>query len=251
MENLNVPNFLKQEEDSLFFNRDNAELQFFIPEMFFDRGFANVVGDIINVIGVFNYTIVDTKTGKNNGLHPFDFPTVFLTQPGDVEKIKRIKLTKTTPEEDYRVLKFTKGDKVVVSTKVPMEVSNAELFYKMFTTGKVPNTIPYSTIQLYFVENIDLTGNAYGMNYQMFGILAAELSRSQNNPKVLFRNTNYTDETDYRPISIKDAPRYVSAFTAINSEVKEEALANAIINSKDEKNHKYSPLERLFTGDPE
>lgn len=241
-----IPKFLRKEGDTLYFNQDNATLIFYIPELYFERNFANVVGDIINLIGIFNYTI-EEDNGKNNGLHTFNFPTVFLTQPGEVQKIRNVKLTKTTDNTDYRLLKFSKGDKVVVSTKVPKDIINAELFYKMFTTGKIPTTTPYVEMQNYFMDNIKLTGNKYSMNYQLFGIIAAEMCRSPRDPKVLFRHTKMDDMTGYKMISIKDAPRYISAFTAINSEVKEEAIANSIINSAEDKNHKYSPLERLFT----
>ena len=42
----------------------------------------------------------------------------------------------------------------MVSTKVPQLVDNAEQFFQMFLSGKIPNTIPYDILDEYFPENM-------------------------------------------------------------------------------------------------
>lgn len=240
MSEYKVPSFLKRDKESLIFNIP-GELVFYIPEYYFERNYAFVNGEYVNSLGIFTYTIFDEK-GKNNGLKNFNFPTRFLSRPSSIEKVKNIKLTKNTETQDYRLLKFKKGDQVVVSVKVPQDIANAEDFYKMFITGKTANTIKYDDLIKYFDENIKLNGSSYKLNRQLFGILVAEMCRDPRDIRTLFRHTDMKDMNNYTMINIKQIPKLVSAFTSITSENKEEAIVNAVLN----KNKKYSPLEKLF-----
>lgn len=237
----NIPKFLKRSGDSLLFNQD-GELVFYIPEMYFDRKYAIIVGEYINLLGVLDYAIFDEK-GKHSGLKPFRFPTVFLCKPGAMEKVKDVKLTQHSDTQDYRLLKFRKNDQVVVSVKVPEMVANAEEFYKLFTSGKMPTTIRYDEIQDYFVENIRLNGADYGISIQLFGLIISEMCRDPKDPTKLFRHTDMKDMTAYSMLNIREIPKHVSPFTSVTSENWDESIVNAILNKKT----KYSPMEKLFT----
>lgn len=236
-----IPKFLKRNGDALEFNAE-GQFIFYIPEVYFERNYALVIGEFVNLIGILDYTIEDSK-GKNNGLHPFKFPTVFLTRPGEMEKVKDIKLTEHTAAQDYRLLKYKKGDQIVVSVKVPKIVDNAEEFYKMFLYGKLPTTIKYDELQNYFIENIRLNGADYGLNMQMFGIIVSEIARDPNDITKLFRYTDMKDMCAYQAIDIKQIPKYLSAYTSFTSENFDAGVVNAIMN----KNQKYTPLEKLLT----
>lgn len=235
-----IPAFLKRDGDKLLFNGD-GEFIFYVPEMYFTRNCAVTIGDMINIIGILDYTIVD-KNGKNNGLHLFRFPTVFLTRPGEIEKLKEVKLTKYTESTDYRLLKYKKGDEIVVSVKVPQIVDNTEQFYQMFTSGKLPTTIPYDKLHEYFPENMRLNGGDYGLNLQLFGIMVSELCRDPKDVSRLFRHTDMKDMTAYSPISIKDSPNQISPIAAVTSENWNDSMIHAIMN----KDASYSPMESLF-----
>lgn len=236
-----VPKFLKREGDSLLFNQE-GELVFYIPEMYFARKYAIIIGEYINLLGVLDYAIFDEK-GKHSGLKPFRFPTVFLCKPGEMEKVKNVKLTEHVDAQDYRLLKFKKGDQVVVSVKVPEMVANAEEFYKLFTSGKMPTTIKYDQIQDYFLENIRLNGADYGISIQLFGLIIGEMCRDPKDPGKLFRHTAMNNMTAYQMLNIREVPKHISPFTSITSENFDESLTNAILNN----NSKYSPMEKLFT----
>lgn len=236
-----VPKFLKRDGESLLFNQE-GELVFYVPEIYFERSYAIIVGEYINLLGVLDYAIFDAK-GKHSGLKPFKFPTVFLCRPGEMEKVKNIKLTEHVEPQDYRLLKFRKGDQVVVSVKVPEMVANAEEFYKLFTSGKMPTTTRYDEIQNYFLENIRLNGADYGISVQLFGIIIGEMCRDPKDPSKLFRHTAMNNMTAYNMLNIKEVPKYVSPYTAITSENFDESIVSAVLN----KNTKYSPMEKLFT----
>jgi hypothetical protein len=237
-----VPKFLKRDKDSLLFNGE-GELIFYVPELYFEREFAIIVGEYVNLIGVLDYAIFD-KNGKHSGLKQFRFPTIFLTKPSKIEKIKSIKLTEKSEIQNYRALKFTEGDQVIVSVKVPKLIDNVEEFYNIFLTGNLPTTIPYNILHEYFIDSIRLNGANYGVNIQLFGLIISETCRDPKDPNKPFRlSSSKTDMTSYRNISIKDIPNLISPYTAITSENWDESVVNAIIN----KNAKSTPLEKLLT----
>lgn len=238
-----VPSFLKRDGDSLLFNTD-GELIFYIPEMYFDMEKAFYYeGDYINVIGIFDYSVFDAN-GKNNGLHRFNFPTAFLTKPYLVEKQKNVKLTATQKAIDFRLLRYKKGDPVVVSVRVAQNNANIEDFYKIFLYGKMTNTIPVDKLHEYFIDNISLNGNDYGVNNQMFGLIFSEMCRSKKDLSIPFRNTKYTDPTDYTMISIMDLPKYISPHQSLGSQNWDNAIVGAITNPTDVE----SPLEKILMG---
>ena len=78
-----------------------------------------------------DYAVFD-KNGNTSGLKSFKFPTVFLTKPYTIEKQKGVKLTKHTDVEDYRLLRYKRGDAIMVSVAVPQSIVNVEAFFKIF-----------------------------------------------------------------------------------------------------------------------
>jgi len=235
-----IPSFLRRDNESLLFN-DNGEFVFYVPEIYFERKFAEIIGENVDLMGILNYAIFDEK-GKHDGLRTFNYPTIFTTIPSKIEKIKGIKLTKTSEEDDYRLLKYKKGDVIVKSVMLEQKVSNADILLGMFMTGKMPTTIDYSTIYKYFLDNIKLNGEDYKLNAQLFGILVAEMCRSKDDIRTLFRHTNMSNMTDYQYIPMKQIPKFISPFAALTSENIDESIVNATLT----KDTKYSPLEKIM-----
>lgn len=238
----NIPKFLKRDEDALLFDQD-GQFVFYVPEVYFDRGDAQIKGEYVNLLGILDYTIYK-KDGSNIGLKRFNFPTIFLCKPSRIEKAKNLRLKEVTDQQDYRLLIFEKGDAIVVSVKVPQNITNVEDFYRIFLTGKLPTTIPYDKLQNYFVDSIELNGSSYGMSLQMFGIVVSEMCRDPKNPARAFRHTNFTDQMAYKAISIKDLPKYISPSSSISSENWDLGVVGAIMNPT----NTNSPMEKLLMG---
>jgi hypothetical protein len=246
---MQVPSFLKLEDNALVFNEDNKEFVFFVPENFFNNTSKNAIaeenGQYVSMIGLCDWAIYD-EHGKRGEVHPFNFPTMFLCKPYKIEKVKNMKLDKGDPG-DYRLLRFAKGDQVVSQVRVPQLIENVELFYQLAViTAKIPNTIPYDKIWNIFLENMELNGYSYGLNAQLFGIVTGELCRDPNNVARPFRMTDMKDMNAYKLISIKLIPNYISPYTSIISENWDESLISAIL-MKDKEDLPYSPLEKIVT----
>ena len=248
---MQVPKFLKLENDSLIFNEENKTFIFYVSEDFFNshskNSIAEIVGEYVSMIGLCNWAIIDEK-GKRSKLMPFNFPTMFLCKPYEIEKVKGLKLDNDKEPKDYRLLKFHKGDEVVSQIRVPQIIDNVELFYKLAViTGRFPTTIPYNKGWEIFLDNMELNGNSYGLNAQLFGIVWAGLCRDSKDISKPFRLTNMKDMHDYKPISVKLLPNYISPYTSITSENFDESLMSAIMmKDKKEDEIPYSPLEKII-----
>jgi hypothetical protein len=91
---MELPNFLKQDGESLVFNLDNKEFVFYVPENFFNdktkRPIAEIIGEDVSMIGLCNWAIIDSN-GKVGNINNFCFPTMMLCSPYEVEKVKNFK----------------------------------------------------------------------------------------------------------------------------------------------------------------
>jgi hypothetical protein len=247
---MEVPIFLRLEGDSLVFNKPNCEFVYYVPENYFDAGsknpIAEVYGQYVSMIGLCNYRIIEAN-GTNGKLMPFNFPTVFMCKPYKIEKVKDLKLETDREPNSYRVLRFKEGDEVVSDIRVPQIIDNAELLFKLVCiTARFPTTIPYDEGWKVFIDNIELQGTGYGLNAQLFGIVWSELCRDASDPSKPFRMTNMKDMNNYKMLSVKLLPNYISPYTSIVSENWDESLRSAIL-MKDKEDLPYSPVEKIVT----
>lgn len=236
-----LPSWLKKEGESILYNGDGY-FAFFIPEKYFDgknSAKAIIMGEVVNLFGILDYQLF-TSNGKPIGpVRNFKFPTVFLTKPSSIEKARNIKIVDWSSSQDYRILKYEKGAQIVISTKVPQDLQNVEFFYSLFLGGNLPVTIPYEELYTYLTENIELSGESYGITNQILGIIVSEMARDPNNLEKAFRNSN---ADHYTSINIKDIPKFISPYSAITSENWDEAVVSAIEN----KNTKDIPMEKIL-----
>lgn len=241
-----MPSFLKKnKEGSILFTGKDKEFVAYVPEKYFDRNIAEQSGEYINLIGVFDYTIQDLKTGKNNGLKPFRLPTLFATRPYTTEKVKQIQLIKQSEPTDYRILRYREDDILIVSTKLVQFIGNVEKFNNLFfILGYIINTIPYDKLYEYVMDAMTLNGFSYGLNAQVFGIVLSELCRSKSDINIPWRLAKTTDLHDYQSMSVKGVSKLISPYTALLSEDFDESIMYAMMND----DPKDSSLERVLVG---
>lgn len=246
---MDLPKFLDKKGDSLIFNQQDSTFAFFVPKNYFSNSvkvpIAEQYGEYISMIGICLWTIID-KNGKQGPIKPFVFPSMFLCKPREQETVKDLSLDGSEPT-DYVLLKFQYGDEVVSNTKVPKDISNAEMMFKMFLiTSKIPTSIPYDKLIDLFYESAELNGFKYGLNAQLFGLLIASICRDKNDITKPFCASDMKDMTNYKPIDIKMVPKFISPYTAITSENWDESLRAAIL-MKDKEDAPESPLEKVIT----
>lgn len=249
---MELPSFLSLKGRSLVFNRDNATFVFYVPANYFNNTskipIAEYRGQYVSFIGVCNYAIIDSQ-GRRGELKPFIFPTMFLCKPGEIDETsgKNLSLDNTEPS-DYILLKFQKGDEIVSDIRVPQDIGNVEMFFKMMImTAKVPTTIPYDKLWELFYESGNLNGLNYGLNIQLICLIVSRICRDPNDISKLFCNTDMKDMKKYTELSIKNVPKYISPYQAITSENFDEALRAAVLLKDEVDSTPISPLEKIVT----
>lgn len=240
--------FYKEEGDSVIATlKENQEIVYFIPESYFEGKSAIIVGNFVNLLGVFNYAIYENDKPKGE-LKTFNFPSIFLCEPYKIEKMKDVKLTKTAEVQDYRLLKFKNGDKLIVQTSVDQNIEFVEEMFRLFVlVGNLPNTIDYRNIWRLFKENMDISGNSYGVSMQVLGILQTETCRDTTDNSIPFRQSKAKKNgewNNYKPISVKQVPDYISPYVSLTSENYDNSVMMATMMD----GGTYSPLERVLTG---
>lgn len=240
--------FLREEGTSLFFDRKGKKLVYYVPEKLFNSNLVFVDGEIYSLMGIFEYAVVDAKTGKQDLIKTMNYPSIFQCKPNRVEKMKNVKPTPLSEEGDYRYIEFLDGDMAVKSILTPELIDNVEEFFKMFfVTTKMPKSIKAQDLWKYLVENFIVNGGNYNVDYHLLAIITAENCRATNDMSKLYRLTDMKDPYDYTLLSIKETPKFNSPFSSLTSEHFDQAVVSAVLLSdKDEKDIKNSPLEKLI-----
>lgn len=238
-----IPDFTRLEGETLYFDKKDHELRMYVPEEYNNGRLYIQIGSLISLFGVVNYSIFD-KSGKNIGLKTLKLPTQFLTEPSEIQKLKQVSLIKNQPVDDYRVLIYRPGDRLIVQNPVKDVVNAENLFRLFFTTAKFPTTLDYRTLQEFFTINAELNGFSYGITDQLFGVIISEICRNPADESVPFRLSKINDMHNYKPISLNMVPKYVSPFAAITSENWDLAVVNSALTEPG----KVSPLEKILMG---
>lgn len=245
-----LPSYIRVEDETVYFSGP-GEFLLFVPDSYFTKKIAVIEGEFIELIGILNQSIINPQkqqTDITKNLKPFYFPSRFITKPGRIEKVKGLQLTKNY-KSDFHVLHYTdnKTDQIIVSTKVPEDITNVEDFFRVFVNaGDIPTSIPYHDLWKPFIDSMTINGSSYGLPAADFGLLISELCRDPKNINKPFRLGKSLDEDDtsYIPVSVKYIPKLVSPFTSLTSENFDEAMIGAIMNQ----NNTPTPLERVLTG---
>lgn len=249
-----IPPFTRRDPDNekaLLFSGD-GELHYLIPENYFDRGSAVIVGAFVRLLGSFSYRII-SASGKVGDITIFNWPTAFLCRPSHIEKARNIQLDEKSQPGDYRILIFEDGDQLVSDVFTPQDIDNTkELLSLHIMTGKIPRQIPYDQLYMYPYDSMQLNGNKFDIHVQMMAMIYSKLCRDPDDVSRIFRLSKAIDEDlcSYIPMSVKDIPKYISPYASITSENIDEGILSSVILSDEEekgKKHTYSPLEQVLT----
>ena len=231
--------FFKTVNDKVLFTGD-GELIYYVPEKYFNMKAAEIIGERVNVMGIFTYALFD-KSGKCVLTKPFNAPTMIECIPNSISKESNYHLKGTKEPTAYRLLHFKKDDELICSTKVPVSFDVLEKFIKIFNGGNLPDNIPYDKIQDYILKNADLCKFDYKVSSQVIGMVISEIYRSEKDLSKPFRLSGSNDMLAYKAIHISKVPRYTSPFTAVTADNADEAIASAISTP----GTGSSPLEKI------
>lgn len=251
---LEIPPFTRREGDALLFNQDGY-LEYYIPEEYFGDGksvSASIEGSYVKLMGSFSYRIYSANDTPGK-LMTFSFPTMFMCRPRSIEKKKGIALEEHLDASDYRILRFEKDDQLITRCHVEQNIDNmSELFRLHIQTGRIPNNLDYSSLYKFPFDCMELNSKGYSVHAQAMGLIYSKICRDPEDVSRPFRMSKLINKqmTGYKPVSIKEAAKYISPFVSLTSENLDESIMSSVLLSEEEKTgrrqHKESPLERVL-----
>lgn len=217
-------------------------------------------GEGINVVGCFNMRFMESDTQNRDKVpvRTFNYPSPIETYPTSTLKNQKIRLTSADDENEingdesdevrYRVLQYYKGD-IMMSATSTEAVANCEKFLNMMTSGKIPNTIPYSSLEKIWQANFDMNGVNPGTPSVSLQSVIAEQCRWVRDPRIPFRKVigaGKGNENDYVMVNMRSVASYNSTFSALTFEDMGQMLISSINMSRNNVKQNKSPIEKVL-----
>lgn len=242
-----IKTFLKNDGDNIIFT--GHYMEFYIPKFYFKGKLGEDQGTQLKVFGIFNARLFDTKD-KPMAIETFNVPTMILITPSEIEE-QELQLIpgEEGGVEKYVVAKFFKGNKVM-SSNIPQDASNVELFLDILTRGKLPRTIPYSQVLQIWQKNLSLNGVKLGVTSTVLEIIISEIYRNKKKPEETFAKFAGKDakasEFAYKPANIREVCSRNSTFSALTFEDMDQMITSSLNINKYKKQETDSPIEKII-----
>ena len=233
--------------DGKFIYLEKPYAEFYIPQSYFENKFAEDQGSEVKVMGLFNIGFFEND--KLTNMKILNLPTWINLFLYDYES-RKVNLPGETLPVPCRVIKYFKGNKVM-SSGVIEDSSNAELFLKFITQGKLPPSIPYESAIHVWRKNQSLNGINLGVPSVIEELILSAAYRDKNNPSskfafVIGKGTEGVTQFDYKMASIRQICQYTSTFSAITFEDIDSMITTSLNRTRDKTPEMRSPLEDVI-----
>lgn len=242
---MDIKKYFKVHDGNIIFTGEYLEV--YVPGKFEESGLYQDLGELVEVFGVLNIRVYENnKPGK---LKTLNLPTTINMYPSEKTK-QRLKLMDSMEEmEPYIILKFFKED-VLTNKNTRIDSTNVERFLGMITSGKIPHTIPYSSIIKIWHKNLQLNSVSLGVPSTVLELLITEIYRYKKNPALTFgsvrgKNPEISD-FDYRAANMRETCSRSSVFAAVTFEDMDAMLTSSINMTNYNKKQSISPIEKII-----
>lgn len=242
---------------SNFFYADGEKLRLklgymeaYIPEFYFERGYAEEYGSVIRVFGWFNFrTSSKEKDLSGETLKTFNFPSMMDTTPFSIET-KEIALVKGLKKEKYRVFKYYMNDIVVNSKNVIKSLDNTEMFINLINSGKIPSGVGYGDIVKSYIKNFEINNMYLGITSLVLECKISEICRDVKNTDVPFRKragkSDNVSDYEYVAMNLRNVAKKTGTFSAITFEDINSMIISSINKNRYNKEESYTPIEKII-----
>ena len=239
--------FKKEKDEYIHFTGKYMEV--FIPEFFFDREFAEPIGDHFKTLGILNFINYKDADGKNpEKVRTFNLPIELHTYPTGETTSEVRELIKGLPAK-YRVLRYHTGDKFCHS----IIVASVEVFTKclhLTLSGKMPPTIPYNAIFEIFDHVFTDNGVSFDISDVIKEIVIAQIYRDKKNPSHTFAHALHKNPKlsmyDYAAANPRKITRNQSIYTGLVFEDFDTMAVSGLNRMKAGKEDIESPMETVL-----
>ena len=240
--------YFKTQGDVIIFTGKYMEI--YIPEFYFDKKAAEMIGDHFKTIGILNFRTFNSDDGtKPNPIKVLNIPAEIYTYPSGGFEDRTLDLV-GKGEDKYTVLKYYNGD-TLCHSKIPQSTKSFNVILNILLQGKLPGTIPYDKV-------FDIWNKSFSINGVSMSdipdvtkeLVVAQIYRDKTNPgrtfaQALAKNPRLS-MTDYITASPRELTISQSNFTGLIFEDLEQMLIGGINNTKSNKDELTSPLEEVM-----
>ena len=225
-------------------------MEVYIPEMYFEKDIAEIIGDHFRTMGVLNFrTFNDTDGNKPNKLRTFNLPIDINTFPSGGYEVKTMDLIGNKQEDTYYVCKYYNGD-IFCDSKNPASRMAFERFLNILIGGKLPVTLPYKDIIEIWNRNLSMNGINFDIPDVVKEVVIASIYRSKSDQhiqfsKVIGKNPKVS-QYDYVTASPREITKQAGTYIGISFENMDEMLISGINNGRYNKKEIESPVEELL-----
>lgn len=221
--------------------------EFYIPRDYVDSELASDNGESYKSLGVF-YLRTFSSIDKPNELEILKLPNEIEFYPHEKENRK---LTLNDTEENFVVLKFFKGERIMKSA-ITCSSAMPENFLDIILKGKLPSSIPYDKILDLFVKAFD--DNKVGLPAPtiILEMIISEVYRFKGDTalkygQVLAKTFDpKKKQLDYSTANIRSICKSNSSFAGISFENLDEMLTSAINNNTYNRKETKTPYEEVI-----
>lgn len=238
-----------------FVNKDKKAIvnvdymEAYIPIRLFKKGLNEVLGDRLNIFGIFNFKIGD-KNGniKGDRVYTYKFPTMMITQPNSIEN-REFELIKGTGVQKYKVLKYFKGDQLLCNTDVVASIDNVEKFVNLLIDGNLPNTMKYTDVLKAFLDNTMINKQNLGVSSLIFEVVISEIYRykgDMSSPLRKYIGKGKCGEYDYEAANARTICANNGTFAALTFEDPNTMLITSMNKLRYGRKENPSPIEKII-----
>lgn len=240
--------FFKIDGDTLLFTGEYMEM--YIPKYYFDKEWAETVGDNYKVFGLVNIRIFNDAEGKDpNPIRVFNLPVKIMTYPSGDYEVRKMDLGGQEGPEAVAVLKYYTND-IICDSYMAKVTSTFKDFLQILTGGKVPAFTPYDKIMEIWKRNMDIAGISFDIPDSTYEIVISKIYRSKRNPQktfgyVLGKDPKH-DQLDYTTFTPRQITKTDSVFTGLIFEDMDQMITSGINRTNKELPDKTSPMEEII-----
>ena len=175
------------------------------------------------------------------------YPNLIETHPSD--STKGVDLMINGKADRYRILKYEHGDVLMEATSRKSS-QNCEMFMRLISSGKIPNSLSYDEIYQAWMDNYSINGMSPNAPAVVLQAIIGEMCRDPRDPsrqfsKVAGANPK-VDPRSYQAMSMNAVSAYSSVMSALSFERMTEKLTSSINMTKSGIKQKKSPIEQII-----
>ena len=240
--------FFKIDGDTLRFTGQYMEM--YIPKYYFDKAWAEQIGDNYKVFGLVNIRVFNDVDGKDGfPIRVFNLPVKIMTYPSGDYEARKVDLGGAEGPEPVIVLKYYTND-IISESYMAKVTTTFKDFLEILTGCKVPPFTPYNQIMEIWKRNMEIAGISFDIPDSTYEIVISKIYRSKSNPQKTFGAVLAKDpkhnQIDYTTFSPRQITKNDSVFTGLIFEDMDQMITSGVNRTNKNAPEKRSPMEDII-----